>query len=130
MQCRATTRSGEPCKRAAAEGLEFCSWHLKVQAEREQQGGGFYVDVADEEGMASLAVASTMEGLDAEIAVLRVVIRWAIHHGQIDQARKAIGELGRLLKAQHDLSDQGAGKVTSALDRVLDAVGAELGVGL
>ena len=76
------------------------------------------------------AVASAVKRLDAESAVLRVIIRWSIHHGQIDQARKAIGELGRLLKAQHDLSDQEAGKVTSALDRVLDAVGAELGVGL
>jgi hypothetical protein len=133
MDCAALTKSGARCKRPSAEGLDRCAWHLRAQREAEQSQGGdsFYQLAADDpEATGALAAAALMDGLDAEIAVLRVMVRWCVHHGRVDEARKCIGELARLLQAQHKLSDDQQQNVAGALDRVLDAVGAELGVGL
>lgn len=73
----------------------------------------------------ALAVASVMDGVDAELAVLRVLIRQLVRAGDVDGVRRATETLGRLLQVRLNLSKAGAERLETALDRVLDALAAE-----
>lgn len=124
MACNAKTSTGAPCGRAVREGEELCGLHKRLAADRESvsiYGIGF-----DGEDTHALAVAATMDGLDSEIAVLRVLIRKVVGIGDVDAARRCMGELTRMLKARHDLTEREEGQLQGSLDRVLDTLGSEL----
>lgn len=123
-QCTATTRAGEPCKREAQAGSELCATH-RAALEREERGS-FY-GAPPGEASNALALASVLEGVDAEVAVLRVLIRRCASTGDVDGARRAIDSLGRLLKVRQELADDRDGEFERSLGRALDALSLELG---
>jgi hypothetical protein len=87
-----------------------------------------YDELFDEEERALLAAAATREGIDAELAVARVLVRKAVAAGNVDQARRCVEAVGRLLKLRKELEAPESGD--DALGRVLDSLGEELGVRL
>jgi len=89
-----------------------------------------YGDGLDDAELAALAVAGTLDGVDSEIAVLRVLIRRCLTLGDVGEARRGIEGLGRLLRIRHELTGPQVGQLESSLNRVLDVLGAELEVAL
>lgn len=75
----------------------------------------------------ALALASVLEGVDAEIAVLRVLIRRSATAGDVDGARRGIDSLGRLLKVRQELAGNRDGEFERSLGRALDTLSVELG---
>jgi len=91
---------------------------------------GFYAQKLPDEEQQALAAATALDGVDAEIAVLRILIRRVATKGDIEAARRGIDTLCRTLKARHALDDRSAGQLATSLERVLDSLGSELGVSL
>jgi hypothetical protein len=60
--------------------------------------------------------------VDAEIAVLRILIRRVLTAGDVEAARRGIETLCRTLKVRHALDDQGGGRLADTLGRVLDTL--------
>jgi hypothetical protein len=98
-----------------------------AQAQRE----GFYSDALSEAEQLLLEIAREMEGLDEEIAVLRVRLRKALDerpedlrlltHG-VDMLVKAVAAQYRLSpKARRDLSDHLSNLLNSLGDQLLPA---------
>lgn len=75
-------------------------------------------------------MAARLEGVDAEIAILRVMIRRMVNVGDVEAARRGIDTLCRMLRARHALDERSAGQLAGSLERVLDTLGEELGVPL
>src|SRR5947209_8004258 len=73
VQCVATLASGKACSRAAQPDSDQCRLHAGVELRR--QARGFYTTRLSEEEQEALLVAAQLEGVDAEIAILRVLIR-------------------------------------------------------
>ena len=123
MRCAAMLTSGEPCAREAEGDAPLCSYHQKIETSR--QNRAFYVNRLSADDREALAVAARLEGVDAEIAVLRVLIRRVVDKGNIEAARRGIDTLCRVLKDRHDL-DGHTDTLTSSLERVLDTLEQEL----
>ena len=124
MRCTATLVSGQPCRREAQPGLALCGQHHAL--ERRRQASTFYTTVLTEEERQQLAVAAQLEGIDTEIAVLRVLIRRVVTKGDVDAARRGIDTLCRTLRARHELDEWSTGQLASSLERVLDDLGRDL----
>jgi len=122
-QCSATTAAGARCRRPAARGSTICATHHATLQRADRTS--FYAALPGED-LRALAAAGVLEGVDAEIAVLRVLIRHAVTQGDVDAARKAIDSLGRLLRARHDLQPKEVDTTQEALNRVLDTLTDEL----
>jgi hypothetical protein len=121
LQCTATLVSGQPCKRTARSGLALCGFHLTRDQRR--QADSFYMDVLTEDERRQLAVAAQLDGIDTEIAVLRVLIRRVVTKGEVEKARRGIDTLCRILRTRHDLDERSTGQLASSLERVLDDLG-------
>lgn len=122
--CTATTQAGQPCRREAQAGSDLCATH-RAAAERAERNE-FY-GAPPGEASNSLALAAVLEGVDAEVAVLRVLIRRSASAGDADGARRAIDSLGRLLKVRQELADDRDGEFERSLGRALDTLSGELG---
>ncbi len=97
----------------------------------EQRGSrGFYAEKLPDEEQQALAVAAELDGIDSEIAVLRILIRRVVTAGDIEAARHGIDTLCRTLKARHALDGRSADQLAISLEHVLDTLGGELGVSL
>ena len=127
MRCAATLRSGRPCEREAQAPFSLCRLHERVE---EQRGARFYATDLSPDDQNALAAAAELDGVDAEIALLRILIRRFVRTGQIDAARRSIDSLCRTLKARHALDDRSADQLASSLERVLDSLGGDMGVEL
>ncbi len=77
-----------------------------------------------------MAAAGHLEGVDAEIAVLRILIRRVVTDGDLEAARRGIDTLCRTLRARHALDERSTGQLATSLERVLDTLGDELEVPL
>jgi hypothetical protein len=126
MQCSAATVTGARCRRQAEPGATLCATHRATQERADRNS--FYGALPGED-LRQLAAAGVLQGVDAEIAVLRVLIRHAVTQGDVDSARKAIDSLGRLLRARHDLAPKEVDTTQEALNRVLDTLTDELAGG-
>jgi hypothetical protein len=126
LRCTATLVSGQPCPREARLGQALCGQHQSL--ERRREANTFYTTVLSEDERRQLAVAAQLDGIDTEIAVLRVLIRRVVTKGDADAARRGIDTLCRTLRARHDLDERSTGQLASSLERVLDDLGRELGV--
>ena len=126
--CTATTAAGHPCKRPAQGGATLCATHAAAQARADRTS--YYGDSFPATARAALAIASTLEGIDQEIAVMRALIRQVLTLGDVREARQSIEALGRLLKLRHDITDHTAENMDDALNRVLDTLSEELGTKL
>ncbi|HEY8475637.1 MAG TPA: hypothetical protein VIN09_02075 [Chloroflexota bacterium] len=127
MQCAARLRrTGDRCPRPAVPGSAFCRRHGRQRS----TAPDFYARLLTPEERADLAAAAQLDGIDAEIAILRVLIRRVASQGDLDAARKGIDTLTRALKVQYALSDRATDNLSQALVRVLDEIGRELGMAL
>ena len=127
MRCTATLRSGRRCLHEARPASRLCQQHAQVAERREP---GFYAQNLSVDEQQALAAAAELEGVDGEIAVLRILIRRVVTAGDVEEARHGIDALCRTLKTRHALNDRSAGQLASSLERVLDSLGSDLGVSL
>jgi hypothetical protein len=128
VRCAATLKSGQPCQREARSPSTLCRFHARVAKWREEST--FYAETLSEDEQRALAAAAELSGVDAEIAVLRILIRRVVNAGDIEAARRNIDTLCRTLKARHALDDRSADQLATSVERVLDSLGGELGVAL
>jgi hypothetical protein len=116
--------SGERCPLDATPGSSSCAAHAVPR-----EPGAFYTSQLTDEDRRALALAAELGGVDAEIAVLRVLIRRVLTVGDVEAARRGIETLCRTLKVRHALDDQGSGRLADTLGRVLDTLAEEEAVG-
>ena len=90
----------------------------------------FYGQDLSPDEQEALVEAATLEGIDREIGVLRVLIRRVVNAGDVREARRYVETLCRALRARHALDQQAADQLATSLERVLDSIGGELGVSL
>jgi len=128
VQCVATLANGKPCSREAQPDSDRCRFHEGVELRRRARR--FYTTRLSDDEQEALVVASQLEGVDAEIAILRVLIRRVISSGDLEAARRGIETLCRSLKARHELDDRSSDQLATSLERVLDNLGRELDVAL
>ena len=119
MRCTAILPSGRPCRRNAEPHSNYCHLH-------DQERGSFYGSRLSNSEQQALVMAAHIEGVDGEIAMLRVLIRRVAVSGDIDAARRGIDALCRTLRARHELDAANRSPLSSTLERVLDALGEEL----
>jgi len=128
QRCTAILASGRPCERAARAGSALCSRHGGAEARRRPPA--FYAQRLPADEQDALAAAAQLKGIDAEIAVLRILIRRVMTAGDLEAARRNIDTLCRTLKARHALDERSTGQLATSLERVLDTLGHELEVPL
>ncbi len=97
---------------------------------RKRRTAEFYARSLTEDDCRDLARAAALEGVDAEVAVLRIMIKQDLSQGRLAEARRGIEALCRTLKVQYALDDRSANNLSRALARVLDEIGNELGMAL
>jgi len=125
VRCLAILKSGRPCRNNARSPDDLCVLHAGAR-ERD----GFYGKNLSPDAQQALAAAGQLEGVDSEIAVLRVLIRQVFTLGDVEEARRSIDTLCRTLRAGHALDDRSAQQLQTSLDRVLDTLGEDLGISL
>ena len=121
MQCTAILASGQPCSREPERNSSTCRLHGRLST-----GSEFYSARLTQEEQRALAAAADLVGLNAEIAVLRVLIRRVAGWGDIEGARRAIDALCRTLRTRHELGEGAEGRLATTLERVLDTLDEEL----
>ena len=124
QRCAAVLASGTPCQRGAQPGSALCSRHAAAEARR--RSPAFYAKRLSPDEQDALAAAAQLEGIDAEIAVLRILIRRVVTTGDLETARRGIDTLCRTLRARHALDERSTGQLATSLERVLDTLGHEL----
>ncbi len=93
---------------------------------------GFYSRMLDETEQRDFDLATEVEGLDDEIALLRVKIKSIVAHdpenlGLIMQATNA---LARLLRTKYNIGKKDRGSLMAAVGNVLKDIALPLGVGI
>lgn len=68
--CKATTKSGEPCKAKPVFGSDYCAFHDPARAETFQKGR---VEGGKSGKLATLAAVKPWRGVAGEVDVLRAV---------------------------------------------------------
>jgi hypothetical protein len=93
---------------------------------------GFYSRVLDESEQLDFALATGVEGIDDEIALLRVKIKSLVAHDpdNIDLIMKAINTLARMLSTKYNLSRKDKKGLKEAIGNVLRDVALPLGIGI
>lgn len=91
---------------------------------------GFYSKVLDEAEKISLEEARDIEGLDEEIAILRVRLRKLIEEdpGKIDLHLKMIAAIARLVGIRYDISKEQKKSLREAITKVITDIAVPLGV--
>jgi hypothetical protein len=88
-----------------------------------------YGDLFSADERSSLGQALVAGDLSEEVALLRVLVHRAVESGEsLETISRALARLGQLLKLQHVLSGDSARSLDDALARVLQEVGAEIGL--
>ncbi len=124
MRCVTILPSGERCPLTALPGSSTCGAHSVPPPP-----GSFYTDHLTREEQQALVGAAALTGVDAEIAVLRVLIRRVLTLGDVEAARRGIETLCRTLRIRHALDEQSSGQLADTLGRVLDTIAADEAVG-
>jgi len=98
-------------------------------SEGEGKSAAFYAGALPENGAEKLGAASALEGLEAEIAVLRTLLRDLLAKGEDNpgQVLKAADTLARLVSAQHRLSGRQQQSLKEAIGRVLTEIALPIG---
>lgn len=93
---------------------------------------GFYSKVLDESGRLDFAQATGVEGIDDEIALLRVKIKSLIAHDpdNIALIMRAINTLARVVSTRYNLSRKDKKGLKEAIGNVLKDVALPLGIGI
>jgi hypothetical protein len=93
---------------------------------------GFYSKVLDESEQLDFELATGVEGIDDEIALLRVKIKSLIAHDpdNITLIMQAINTLARVVSTRYNLSKQDKHGLKEAIGNVLRDVALPLGIGI
>lgn len=94
-------------------------------AEERRQRGRSSSPALSEEEREAVRAAARMEGVDGEIAILRVLIRRFASSGNLDAVGRGVNTLVRTLKARHILDGSSASQLTTSLDRILETLADE-----
>lgn len=91
---------------------------------------GFYARVLSEAEQLELVEAASIEGLDNEIAILRVKLRQLLENypDRIDLHMKAINTLARLIRTRHNTTAEQHEALKTAISTVLKEVAIPLGL--
>ena len=116
MQCRFVSESGERCPLDALPDSTTCAAHVRTAED------GFYTEQLTPGDRQALALAAALDGVDAEIAVLRVLIRRVLSLGDVESARRGIDTLCRTLKIRQALDASGSERFAETVGRVLDSI--------
>ena len=93
---------------------------------------GFYAKVLDEAEQLDFELASGVEGIDDEIALLRVKIKSLLSHDpeNIKLIMQATNALARLVKTRYNISKDQKKGLKEAIGNVLRDVALPLGIGI
>lgn len=91
---------------------------------------GFYARVMTEAESLELEEASAIEGLDAEIALIRVKLRHLLEEypDRIDLHMKAANMIARLIRTRYNISAEDKKSLKEAIANVLKEVALPLGI--
>ena len=91
---------------------------------------GFYSRALDEAEKVGLEEASNIEGLDEEIAMLRVKLRELIENepDRLDLHLKATNTIARLVGIRYNISKEQKKSLKEAISRVLTEIAVPLGI--
>ncbi len=91
---------------------------------------GFYSKALKEAEKLELAEAADVDGLDAEIAVLRLKLRQLLeeHPDRIDLHMRAANTLARLIRTRYSISHEEKKSLKEAIATVLKDVAIPLGI--
>ena len=92
---------------------------------------GFYSMVLDEEEQLDFEQATLVEGLDDEIAMLRVRIKSVLRHepDNIKLIAQATNALAKLVSTRYNISKNDKNGIIEAINNVLKDVALPLGIG-
>ena len=93
---------------------------------------GFYSKVLDEAERLDLELASGVEGIDDEIALLRVKIKSILEHDpeNIRLIMEATNTLAKLVKTRYNITKEQKKGLKEAISNVLRDVALPLGIGI
>ena len=93
---------------------------------------GFYAKALDEAEKVGLEEALGVEGIDQEIALLRLKLRELVENqpDRIDLQFKAANTIARLVKTRYQISKEQKKSLKEAVQRVLAEVAVPLGIGM
>jgi len=91
---------------------------------------GFYSEALDQAEQLELAEAADIDGLDNEIAVLRLKLRQLLqdHPDEIDLQIRLAGALARLIRTKYQITPEEKKHLTDAISKVLHDVAIPLGL--
>jgi len=91
---------------------------------------GFYSKVLDEAEQLDLEEAARIEGLDNEIAILRLKLRHLLEHHpeRIDLQMSAASTLARLMRTRYNITAEQKKNLREAITTVLKDVALPLGI--
>ncbi len=107
-------------KRGAPEGNQNARKH------------GFYSKVLDEAEQLDLELATGVEGIDDEIALLRVKIKSILAHDpdNVSLIMQATNTLARLIRVKYNISKEDKKGLKEAIGNVLRDIALPLGIGI
>ena len=93
---------------------------------------GFYSKVLDEAEQLDLELASGVEGIDDEIALLRVKIKAVLEHDpeNIKLIMEATNTLARLVRTRYNITKEQKKGLKEAIGNVLKDIALPLGIGV
>ena len=93
---------------------------------------GFYSKVLDEAEQLDLVLATGVEGIDDEIALLRVKIKSILEHDpeNIRLIMEATNTLARLIRTRYNITKEQRKGLKEAIGNVLKDVALPLGIGI
>ena len=112
--------SGAQCSHEARWGDELCAYHGSMESRRERRA--YHLARLSAEDQEALGPAAGLEGLDSEIAMLRVLIRRALPGG-VEAVRGGVDSLCRVLLTRRQLDAGDRLAVGAGLGAVLEALG-------
>jgi len=115
--------------------------HMPVKADRKRgapkgnqnaRKHGFYSKILDEAEQLDFQLASGVEGIDDEIALLRVKIKSLLEHDpeNISLIMQATNTLARLVKTRYNIGKEQRKGLKEAIGNVLRDVALPLGIGI
>ncbi|MFH0847590.1 MAG: hypothetical protein V1894_06030 [Chloroflexota bacterium] len=93
---------------------------------------GFYSRVLDETEQEDFEQATTVEGIDGEIALIRVKIKSLVSHDpeNVKLIMEAVNTLARLIRVKYSIAKEDRQGLAQAIGNVLKDIALPIGVGI